>query len=55
MDLNMIKRYFDMKIEGYRGQDAKATREINDSEDYVDVKWCLEKFKGNCEKCNVKF
>ena len=55
MDLNMIKRYFDMKIEGYRGQDAKATREISDSQDYVDVRWCLEKFKGNCEKCNVKF
>ena len=51
----MIKRYFESKVEGYRGQDMKAMREINDDKDYVDMKWCLEKFKGNCEKCNVKF
>ena len=54
MDLNMIKRYFESKVEGYKGQDMRAMREIND-EEYVDMKWCLEKFKGNCEKCNVKF
>ena len=51
----MMKRYFESKVEGYRGQDMKAMRYIDDDEDYVDMKWCLEKFKGNCEKCNVKF
>ena len=51
----MMKRYFESKVEGCRGQDVKSMREINDDKGYVDMKWCLEKFKGNCEKCNVKF
>ena len=55
MELNMIKRYFTTKVEGYRGQDARAMREIDDNEEYVDMKWCMKRFRGNCEKCNVKF
>ena len=55
MEFNMLQRYFEGKVEGYRGQDARASREIDDKEDYVDVRWCMEKFRGNCEKCNVKF
>ena len=55
MELNMIKRYFTTKVEGYRGQDARAMRDIDDNEEYVDMKWCMERFRGNCEKCNVKF
>ena len=54
VEVKMMKKYFENKVEGYRGQDTRASRKIDD-EDYVDVKWCLEKFKGNCEKCNVKF
>ena len=54
VEVKMMKKYFENKIEGYKGQDMRASRKIDD-EDYVDVKWCLEKFRGNCEKCNVKF
>ena len=42
MELDMIKRYFESKVEGYRGQEMKAMREIHDDDDYVDMKWCLE-------------
>ena len=54
MELNMIKDYFKRKVDGYKVQDLKATRQI-DEEEYVDVDFCIEKFKGNCENCNVKF
>ena len=54
MELNMIKDYFKRKVDGYKVQDLKATRQI-DEEEYVDVDFCMEKFKGNCENCNVKF
>ena len=54
MELNMIQRYFERKIEGYKSQDRKSMREIDD-EEYVDVKWCMDRFKGCCGKCGVKF
>ena len=54
VELKMMKTYFENKVEGYKGQDTRASRNIED-EAYIDVKWCLEKFRGNCEKCNVKF
>ncbi len=51
----IIKQYFQNKIEGYKYQDRKAGREL-DKEDYIDVKWCVEKLKnGHCHKCGVSF
>lgn len=54
MELNMIRRYFENKVDGYKSQDKRAHRKI-DEEEYVDVEWCLEKMKGACDKCNVRF
>ena len=54
MELNMIRRYFESKVDGYKSQEKRASREI-DEEDYVDVEWCMDKMKGACEKRNVRF
>ena len=54
MEANMYRRYFENKIEGYKNQDRDKGREI-DEDDYVDVDWCLERYNGNCQKCNTWF
>lgn len=54
MELNLIKRYFDRKIDGYKVQDKRALREI-DGDNYITAQWCMDRFKGCCGKCNVKF
>jgi hypothetical protein len=65
MEMNMYKRYFENKIEGYKNQDRKAGREIDEgdgsldpsgqSRDYVDVEWCMDRMKGTCQNCNTWF
>ena len=54
MDKNMIMRYFKNKIEGYKAQDKKASREIDEAK-YITPEWCLNRMRGKCEKCNVPF
>ena len=54
MEVNMYKRYFQSKVEGYKAQDRKKAREV-DSEEYVDVEWVMEKLNSNCQRCNKKF
>ena len=54
MELNMYKRYFENKIEGYKKQDRDKNREI-DEDDYIDVEWCLSRMNGTCQKCNTWF
>jgi hypothetical protein len=54
MELNMYKRYFEGKIEGYKKQDRDKNREI-DEDDYIDVEWCLSRMNGTCQKCNTWF
>eukprot|EP00438_Fugacium_kawagutii_P036749 Skav205305 [mRNA] locus=scaffold3444:24630:27985:- [translate_table: standard] len=54
MEVNMYKRYFQNKIDGYKIQDKKAGREI-DEDEYVDVEWCMDRMKGTCQKCNIWF
>ena len=51
---NLLKQYLQNKIDGYRQQDKKSQREINE-DNYVDVKWCMKRLKGHCEKCGCKF
>ena len=50
----MIVKYFNNKVEGYKQQDKKGNRHINEKT-YVGPTWCIEKSKGCCEKCGVKF
>ena len=54
MDKNMIMRYFKNKVDNYKAQDKKASREINE-EAYITPEWCLQRFKSRCEKCNTPF
>ena len=54
MDKKMIMDYFENKVQGYKQQDRKANREINDDM-YIDTMWCLKRMRGNCQKCGVKF
>ena len=49
-----LKQYFQNKIDGYKQQDKKSQREINDA-NYVDVDWCMSRLKGCCGKCGCKF
>ena len=41
----MIMRYFKNKIEGYRAQDKKASREIDETK-HIAPEWCLKMFKS---------
>ena len=43
MFMSLVKSYFRNKCEGYKMQDRKKDREI-DEENYVDVNWCLKHF-----------
>ena len=54
IEVNMHKRYFQSKVEGYKAQDRKKAREI-DSEEYVNVEWMMERMNSNCQRCNKKF
>ena len=54
VDTNMIMRYFKNKVEGYRAQDKRSHREIDESK-YIDAEWCLRQMRGNCQKCNTPF
>ena len=54
MDKNMIMRYFKNKVEGYRAQDKRSHREIDESK-YIDAAWCLRQMRGKCQKCNTPF
>ena len=46
--------YFKDKIEGYKHQDKKGKRDI-DEENYIDSKWCAGNFKNCCGKCGARF
>jgi hypothetical protein len=54
MQTNLIVGYFKNKVEGYKLQDKKGSREI-DEENYIDEHWCLQHFHGCCAHCSVKF
>ena len=54
MDKNMIMRCFKNKVEGYKTQDKKASREVDEAK-YITLEWCLNRMRGKCEKCNVPF
>ena len=42
MEMNMYKRYFQNKVDGYKAQDRKIQLEIDEG-DYIDVEWCLKR------------
>ena len=46
--------YFKNKVEGYRQQDKRASREINE-DNYVDVEWCMDRLQSTCGKCGCDF
>ena len=54
MERGLVIEYFKNKIEGYKHQDRKGKREI-DEENYIDLKWCVDNFKNGCGKCGVRF
>eukprot|EP00438_Fugacium_kawagutii_P004546 Skav222288 [mRNA] locus=scaffold807:301469:304798:- [translate_table: standard] len=51
---NLVVNYFKNKVEGYKIQDRKADREV-DEENYINYQWCLRHFKGCCGNCGVRF
>ena len=51
---NLLLNQFKKKVEGYKAQDKRAHREIDENE-YIDEHWCLERFHGCCGHCGVKF
>ena len=54
MDKSMILRYFRNKVEGYRAQDKRSNRDVDEGK-YIDAEWCLRQMRGNCQKCNTPF
>ena len=54
MEKQLLINYLKNKIEGYKKQDLKASRELNE-DNYIDVDWCLDRLKGTCQKCGVDF
>ena len=42
MAVNISQRYFQAKVEGYKGQDRTKARET-DSLEYVDVEWMMDR------------
>ena len=50
MDKNRIRVSLRNEVEGYKQQDKKAGREIN-HEMYIDAEWCLNRRRGNSQKC----
>ena len=49
MEKELLINYLKNKIEGYKKQDMKAGRELNE-DNYVDVNFCMERFKGHLSK-----
>ena len=54
MEKQLLINYLKNKIEGYKKQDMKAGRELNE-DNYVDVNFCMERLKGTCQKCGGDF
>ena len=54
MEKQLLINYLKNKIEGYKRQDLKASRELNE-DNYIDVDWCLDRLKGTCQKCGSDF
>ena len=54
MEQQLLINYLKNKIEGYKKQDLKAGRELNEN-NFVDVNFCMERLKGTCQKCGGDF
>ena len=54
MEKQLLINYLKNKIDGYKKQDLKAGRELNEH-NYIDEGWCLDRLKGTCQKCGVDF
>ena len=54
IDRGLVMDYFKDKIEGYKHEDKKGKRDI-DEENYIDLKWCVDNFKNCCGKSGVRF
>ena len=54
MEQQLLINYLKNKIDGYKKQDMKAGRELNEN-NYVDVNFCMERLKGTCQKCGGDF
>ena len=54
MEQQLLINYLKNKIEGYKKQDMKAGRELNE-DNYIDVGWCMERLRGTCQKCGGDF
>eukprot|EP00438_Fugacium_kawagutii_P025372 Skav203192 [mRNA] locus=scaffold3430:4676:8188:+ [translate_table: standard] len=50
----LLMNYFKNKVDGYKAQDRKAQRDI-DEDEYVDEQFCLNLFKSCCSNCGVQF
>ena len=49
-----LHRYLSNKIKNYKLQDEAKKRKI-DNDEYVDVKWFMERINGNCQNCGCRF
>ena len=54
MEKQLLINYLKNKIEGYKKQDLKAGRELNE-DNYINVDWCMERLRGTCQKCGGDF
>ena len=54
MEQQLLINYLKNKIEGYKKQDLKAGRALNE-DNFVDVNFCMERLKGTCQKCGGDF
>ena len=54
MEKQLLINYLKNKIEGYKRQDLKAPRELNE-DNYIDVDWCLDRLKGTCQNAQLIF
>ena len=54
MEQQLLINYLKNKIDGYKKQDMKAGRELNEN-NFVDVNFCMERLKGTCQKCGGDF
>ena len=54
MEKQLLINYLKNKIDGYKKQDFKAGRELNEK-NYVDVNFCMERLRGTCQKCGGDF
>ena len=50
----LLKRYLNDEIEGYKQQDKKAKRPT-DSENYINLNWLVKCFKTCCTSCGTSF